>query len=247
MSPLTGAGECQKGIAHRRRTEPLVPGQAVAAVAGRFRARGVAADIGPSLFFGHGHADGRAFFLRRRDETAVIGLRRHPRPPGLRDPGSFRKRRQACIGHGHRAGHTRVGLCHQDHHGAVQDMAGGLAGPRATGNSAVQAKRHQAMISRVKVDFVQAPAMTVEGLQARGVFVGLPRPFTRVLRTAPNAEPGQPGTMQGASGGGHRILQRTVGPEQVDVAQGRRLVGYRVGGKLLFRLPMLHRRSAPIS
>ena len=122
-----GTGERQKSVAHGRRTEPLVPEQDIAAVSRPLCPRSIAAYVGTTLLFGHGHADGDTVFLRRRNEARIVSLRGQPRPPGLGNIRRRPQRRHARVGHEHGAGHTCFRLCHQDHHCAMQDVAGSAA------------------------------------------------------------------------------------------------------------------------
>ena len=102
--PALGLGEHEEHVAHRRRAEPLVPGQGVLAV-GRERLgpRGVGADVRAALLLGHAHA-GQAARLRGGLAQASV-VRRGPQPglPLCCDGRVGAQCRDRCVGHRDRA------------------------------------------------------------------------------------------------------------------------------------------------
>ena len=112
--PLVGLGEHQEEVAHRRRAEPLVPGDLILAPVARraegARDGGVRAHVGAALFLGHRHPADRAALLARRARGGVVGRRRHERLPLGGELGAGAQGRHDGEGHRHRAGDAGLGL-----------------------------------------------------------------------------------------------------------------------------------------
>ena len=75
---VIGLRQHQKGVAHRRRHEPFVAGDAVG-VAVALRARHVGAHVGAALLLGHAHAERHAALCRPRRKARIVGARREDR------------------------------------------------------------------------------------------------------------------------------------------------------------------------
>ena len=87
VSPAGRLRQRQEGVRHRRRAEPLVPGQPPALAVG-LGAGGVGAHVRAALLLGHRHADRRARLLRRPAAPPDRSGRRGPaapRPPSRPD------------------------------------------------------------------------------------------------------------------------------------------------------------------
>jgi hypothetical protein len=71
-----GLSENEKGVAHRRRHEPLVAGDRVlgagAAAIGGYRHRAVGAHVRAALLLGHAHSAKRSGLVGRRAQLAVV-------------------------------------------------------------------------------------------------------------------------------------------------------------------------------
>ena len=83
---FVGLRQHQEGVAHRRRHEPFMPGDAIG-VAVALRARHVGAHVGAALLLGHAHAERHAALGRPRREGRIVGARaRSPASPSPADP-----------------------------------------------------------------------------------------------------------------------------------------------------------------
>ena len=217
-----------------------MPGQEVTAVACRLRAGGIAAHIGTALLFGHRHSNGQPVLFSRGNGTGVIFLRSHARLPKLRQFRSRSQRRDTRVSHGHWAGYTGIRLGHQKHHRPVKDVTGGFAAPCAPGNPVRQAQGHQVMVGGMELDFVQALAVAIKGLQARRIRVRLVRPFAGLHGAASLAEFRKAGMVCSAATGFHSIAQCRVRSISIDIGERRRLIGHYMGCKLRHGLSIPH-------
>ncbi len=116
----------QKGIAHRRRTEPLVPHQFVslARTAGtdRISLGGVGTNVGATLFLGHGHANGDPGLMDHADVARVVFGGKNFRQPLSGQIRLQTQCRHAGERHGQRAATAGFGLAVQIGHGRAGNM-----------------------------------------------------------------------------------------------------------------------------
>ena len=155
---LLGLGQHQEGVAHRRRHEPFVAGDAIGIPVG-FGPRHVGAHVGAALLLGHPHAERHAALGPPRGEGRVVGACSHHRHHLGQEIRLLGQRRHGGPRHGDRAempgldlrGH--VEFCRAYHLGRA---AGRVAGrvPGRIMHAGMGAARHQLMIGRVKLDFV---------------------------------------------------------------------------------------------
>ena len=176
-------GQHEEDVAHRRRGEPLVAGEAVAAVAVRRGLRGAGADVGAALLLGHRHARGDAGLGGGHLELGVVLAAGEQR---LVDGGQFgvvAQRRHDGVGHRDRADMAGLGRPHRGLGGADDVRAGAVVCPRRGMQAVADRDLHQLVVGRVVLDFVDAVAVAVVGAQDRLVAVGELAPALR-LRAA---------------------------------------------------------------
>ena len=136
--PPVGLGEDEERVAHRRREEPLVPGDLVLAARPAAVQRpgggGVGAHVGAALLLGHAHPAQRPLLVRRGDEPlAVVGQRQEARLPLGRQLGLRSQRRDHRVGHRDRAAHPRLDLAEEHEQRAARDVGARLrVAPRQT-------------------------------------------------------------------------------------------------------------------
>ena len=222
---FVGLRQHQERIAHRRRHEPFMPGDAIGlAVAGR--ARDVAAHVGAALLLGHAHAQGHAALGRPRCERWIVGAcadHRHGLGQQIRLRRQCRDRR---AGHGDRTEMTGLDpCCHVEFCGAHHfgGTAGRLAlrGPGRIVHAGMGTARHQLVIGRMKLDLVAPVAARIEGPQFRRILIGGAAPRRHLRRTPVLAEFGQFLLGRCPAIGGNRLRQRLVDRKQVDVLKRR--------------------------
>ena len=102
--------------------------------------------------------------------------------------GWWRSAAKARIGHRHRTTHAGFGLRHEEFESAVQNMAGLDAAPRRRCDAAIEAQRHQRMIGRMELYFVETPSIAVEILELRHIAVRLHGPFGDFCGTGAGTE-----------------------------------------------------------
>ena len=225
--PALDVREDEEGIAHRRRAEPLVPGDLVGrartARADGARPRRVGAHVGATLLLRHRHATERAHLLRRRDRTWIVRRRREARLPLGRDFRRGTQRRHCGVRHRDRAPVSRLDL--RQHVG--ERRAGGMrAGLRLAPRQRVELVRdgepHELVPGRVKLDLVDAVPVPVVRAQDGGIRVGEPAPRER-LAAGDLAEASHAfvGPRRLAT---DRLDEDTVAREEVVALERRRLI-----------------------
>ena len=192
---LVGLRQHQEGVAHRRRHEPFMPGDAIG-IAVALGARHVGAHVGAALLLGHAHAERHAALGPPRREARIVGTRRDHRHHLRQQIRLFGERRDRCARHGDRA--EMAGL---DLRGDIEfrgahhfRSAAGRFAVRVPGrivHAGMRRMRHQLVIGRVKLDFVAAVAAGIEGPQFRRILIGEPAPRRHRGRTPMLAEFGQ--------------------------------------------------------
>ena len=168
-----GLREHQPRVAHRRREEPLVADQLVAAVGLAQRLGRVRAHVGAALLLGHAHADRAAGLLGGRHAARVVRERADARQPRLGERRRLAQRRHDRVRHRQRAAGPAVGLVvHEEQRGPRDVGARALGMPPCVGVHAVlHPERHQAVVGGMELDLVEAPADPIERLQAWPVLV----------------------------------------------------------------------------
>ncbi len=228
--PARRIGQRQKGVAHRRRAEPLMPGQGIQAVpADRLGAGGVGAHVRAALLLGHGHAHGHARLLARRAHRPVIAAGQHAFDPRLAHRRIGLKRCDRGVGHGHGATGPRIRLSGQKQDSRVQQMPIRRPVPGAGGQPRPQPQIHQLVIGRMKRHLVDPAAIAVVGVQHRRDAIGLHAPVDHLGRSAATAQIAQPLDMPASAPMAHRVMQSPVAREEVDVLQRRNLIGHLMG------------------
>ncbi|MNP07231.1 hypothetical protein D3C76_992490 [compost metagenome] len=172
-----GLGQGQKGIAHRRRAEPLVPNQFVglarASGADRISAGGVGAYIGAALLLGHGHAQGDPGLVAVADVTRVVLAGEDFRQPVFGQFGLQPQRWHGSEGHGQRAAGTGLGLAVQVGHRSPRHMGAWAGfGPWQRRQAVLDGGAHQFVVGRVELDQVDAMAVAVVAAELRLVRIG---------------------------------------------------------------------------
>jgi hypothetical protein len=187
--PAGSLGKHQEHVAHRRRGEPLVTGQPVAAVAGRLGAGGVRADVRAALLLGHRHAGQQAALGQRGPQAEVVRTRPQQRLVRRGEGRLVPQRRHDRVRHRDRAAVAGLGGAPHVEAGRAGDVR---AGPRGTPRRGVQAvlhgDRHQRMPGGMELDLVDAVAEPVVGAQPRRVLVGQPAPVLRLRRAGQDTE-----------------------------------------------------------
>ncbi len=236
-----GLRQHQEGVAHRRRHEPFVPGDAIGAAAIRFSARHVGAHVGAALLLGHPHAHGHAALGRPWRKTRIIGAGAEHRHDLLQQPGIGGERANRRPRHGDRAQVPGLDLGgHEEFRGP--DHLGAIAGQGALGRpgrivqAGMRAVRHQLMIGRMEFDLVAPKPLGIEQPQLRRVLIRDTAALRHRRRAPMTTEGGEIIARHRACGHLHRVHQRPVQREQVDVLERRRLVEDIVGGKRLRHL-----------
>ncbi len=176
--PTGRLGQHQERIAHWRRKEPLVTGEAIFAPgAGRTRgqcARGVGAHVRAALPLGHAHADECAALVGERREARVVLARQQQTQPLSEILGLLRKRGHRAVAHGGRALGAILDL-------GPQQVGGGAPrthphGAGAHGPVVCRAFRHQAahqlVPCRMKLHFIAARPEAIQRMQLRRMAVG---------------------------------------------------------------------------
>ncbi len=231
--PAGGLREHQVRIAHRRRHEPLVPGDAVAlapvVAAVTLGARAVAAHVRAALLLGHAHAERDRALVGQRQEARVVVARDDARQPGRGQRRVGAQRRRDRVGHRHRAQHRGLAFGEQHEAGGTLEVRAGAGGPRRAVQPVAQRRGHQRVVARVELDLVDAVAKAVVGMQLRWPRVGQPGVLEHRRRAALEAQRGQPGAVEAGQQVRERIAQRPVARPQVVVDERRRLVGDFVG------------------
>ncbi len=230
-----GLRQDQERVAHRRRAEPLVPGDLVLrarpAAVQRPGDGGVGAHVGAALLLGHRHPAQRARLVRRGDEPlAVVGERQEA---GLPLAGQLRllaNRGNHGVGHRDRAAHPGLDLRQEDELRRPGHVG---ARPRVAPRRRVQPLRdpqpQQLVPGRVELDLVDPVAEAVVSAQLRRVLVRLRAAADHVRAAADRAQ--LAGLVLGpvAALAAQRLDQHRVPLEDVVALQRRRLVGDLVG------------------
>ena len=234
-----GLRQDEEGVAHRRRAEPLVPGEAVR-VAGERATRGgdrpgrVGPHVGAALLLGHPHADGQPGLVGHRRQHRVVGARGEARHPARGHVGLGRERGRGGIRHRDRA--EVAGLDLRPHHEpggpAGVGAAVGGAGPGLGGQAVAHRDLHQAVVGRVELDLVDPLAGGGVGAQHRCDPVGLVGPLPHLGGAGERAqvvERGRPTRVGRGDPPVDGLGEGRVGAQQVEPAGGRDDVGDDVG------------------
>lgn len=192
---IVGLRQHQKGVAHRRRHEPFMPGDAIGAAVA-LRPGHVGANVGAALLLGHAHAERHAALGPPRRKRRIVGARSQYR----HHPGQQIRLLRQCRDRGarHRDRTEVPGLDlggHVEPGGAddFQRTTGGLAlrVPGRIMHAGVRRMRHQLVIGRMKLDLVATITSGIEGPKFRRVLVGDAAPLGHRGRTPMTAEIGQ--------------------------------------------------------
>jgi hypothetical protein len=186
-------GQHQESVRHRGRDEELVADQFVclpgAAASQRPGAGGIGAHVAAALLLGHRHADGEPALLFGRQAARVIFAIGNARQPFRGDVRLLFQGRHAGEGHHDRAAVAGFHLRLQVQHGRADHVRASTGfDPRQGVQLVVPGHRHQAMVSRVILHFVDAVAVAVVCAQPWRVLVGLAAPFDPFGRAARVAE-----------------------------------------------------------
>jgi hypothetical protein len=216
-------GEHKERVAHWRRHEPLVAGNLDVITFG-YRLGDVGAHVGAALALGHAHAERDALLHPPRQRPGVVVARLNFRQPFLEQSGLGPECADAGVRHGDGAKVAALGLGREvEAHGPADEWSLRLTAVVRRGVDAVaDALFHQRMIGRVKFDEVEAVALAVHRPELGRILVGDAAEVER-RRCAIVASAGRQclGVEAKARSG---IGKWPVGREQVDVAEGRRLI-----------------------
>ena len=232
--PVIGLRQHQERVAHRRRHEPFMPGDAIG-VAVALRARHVGADVGAALLLGHAHAQRHAALCPPWRKGRVVGARRDHRHRLRQQVRLRRQRRDRGARHGDRAEMTGLDLrCHIEFRGAHHfgSAAGRLA---LRGPGRIVDRRHArcAPSARDRPDETRprrAGCRAHRRSAALGVFSLARRPRSAIAaepQCCPNSDKFL--FRRCPAIGRDRVRQRPVEREQIDVFERRRLVEHFMG------------------
>jgi hypothetical protein len=182
----------EERVAHRRREEPLVPGDPVAASPEVF-ARGlgprrICAHVGATLLFGHAHAERDRTLVHEWHEALVIGRRGELRPPGRVDRSVVAQRRRHCVGHRYRAKDRRLELGEEHERRCALDVAAWRLAPRRAVQTVLQREPHQRVVTGMELDLIDTPSEAVVRAQRRRVRIGQPGVHLHLGRAGVAAE-----------------------------------------------------------
>ncbi len=175
-------GQDHEEVAHRGRREPLVAGDAVAAVGRPCRRRGVGADVRATLLLRHGHAGGQAPLGGRRPPARVVLGDRQQRLVLLRQVGGVAERGDDRVGHRDRAEVAGLGLAPEvEPGGTVQVRAWTPVLPRCRVQAVSDRRRHEVVPGGMELHLVDPVAVPVVRAELRRVLVGEPAQLLRAL------------------------------------------------------------------
>ena len=237
-----GLRQGQEPIRHRRRAEPLVPGQPPA-IARAFGPRGVGAHVRSALFFGHRHAHRRGVLFRQRPDRRVIAARGQFRPPLRKKPRIGPQRRHRGIGHRHRAADAGLDLGGQIDHRGMGGVTARRALPGNGGIAPLQPRRHQPVPGGVKRHLVQPPPAGIEQHRLGRVVVGIAASLAHLGAAQHGVIARQMRHIR--PGGGGMVAQRRVARPQVGIIARGRLVGHLMGRQVVTGRQLWHERLAP--
>ena len=193
--PAGRLGEHHEQVAHRRRGEPLVPGQQVAPSPPTPRrlhrdgAGGVRPDVRAALLLGHRHAREQAPLGLGRAQAEVVLRGREQRLEALGQAGRVPQRGHDGIGHRDRAAVPGLGRAPDVEARRPRHVRAGAGIPPRRGVQAVPHRhRHQLMPGRVELHLVDPVAEAVVRAQPRRVLVGLAAVLLRLRRAGQAAE-----------------------------------------------------------
>ncbi len=240
--PIRGLGQHEKRIAHRRRAEPLVPGQRVpAGLAGNgLGPCGVGPHVRAALLLRHAHAGDDPSLQVGALQAGLVCGRREQRLPDRGDVRVNPKRGDRSVRHHDRAQVTALDLTPDQQSRGPSELgqAGGVRGPRRPGQAVAHRGVHQAVPRRVELDLVDAPAVPVVRAQDRRVLVGQPPPVEGLGRPGDLPKSVQRALVDEALAVlSDCVPQRPVGRIQVEAVQGWRLVRHVVGRRHAQILP----------
>ena len=223
--PARGLREHQEDVAHRRRGEPLVAGQAVGAVAVGGCFGGAGAHVGAALLLGHRHARGDAGFGGGQLQLGVVFATGQQRLVHRRQFGVVAQRRHHGVGHRDRADVARLDRPHRRLGGADHVRARPLVGPRRGVQTVGDRRAHQLVVGGVVLHLVDAVSVLGRGCAGRAGCGRRARPSAglRGCRRSRRARSPRPGPTARPRGSGPR--SRTGGGRGVVVLQRRNLVG----------------------
>ena len=170
----------EEDVAHRRRREPLVAGEAVTAVAVRRGLRGACADVGAALLLGHRHARGDAHLGGGHLQLGVVLTAGEQRFVDRRQFGVVAQRRNDGVRHRDRADVAGLRRPHRGLGGPDDVRAGAVVCPRRGVQAVADRDLHQLVVRGVVLDLVDAVAVAVVGAQDRLVAVGELAPALRL-------------------------------------------------------------------
>ena len=144
------------------------------AAADRAGPRGIGADVGASLLFGHRHADEGALFLAAGMKRRVVDVRGDPRQPFVGELRLLPQRRHGGEGHRERAADAGLLLVEEEFEGCADDVRTGFRRtPRQRVRFVLDAERHQLVPGGMELDFVDPPAEAVVRAEDGREAVGL--------------------------------------------------------------------------
>ena len=205
------------------------------AVARRHRGRGVGAHVGAALLLGHAHAERDAVLLPPRNEARVIGARGDLADQPLQHRRLDRERPDAGARHGDRAHVAVLDLRHHEVARRARDLGGRAArDPSAVQVEACRPSRKLSAMKRVigrdEIRPRRGGSPWCRKSCSFGVFsLASARRIEHRGRAPAPPELRQRRRLPARTVGRHRIAQRPVAREQVDVLVGRGLVDDVVG------------------
>ena len=227
-------GQHEKRVAHRRRDEELVADEFVSLAraldADGNRPRRVGAHVRAALLLGHRHADRHALLLIGGNIARIVDARLDLRQP-LRGEVSLQfETGRRGEGHGDRAAVAGLDFgVHVGARGSRHMRAFARIGPRRRMKAVLDRGFHQGVIGRMEADEIDAPPVSIVGVELGRVLVRQ-RPQLQKFRR-PGAGPEGSERIAGPARAFalNRLLQRRVGIEEVGVDEFDRLVEDLVG------------------
>ena len=232
--PARRLGQYEKRVAHRRRDEELVADQFVSLArsldAGGNRPRRIGAHVRAALLLGHRHADRHALLLIGGNVARIVDARLDLRQPLRRQvPLQFETRRRR-EGHGDRAAMARLDFgLHVGARGARHMRAFARIGPGRRMKPVLDRGFHQRVIGRMEADEIDAPPVSIVGVELGRVLVRQRPQLQKLGRPGAGPEGSQRIAGPARAFALNRLLQRGVGIVEVGVDEFDGLVDDLVG------------------
>ena len=190
--PLFLLRQHQKRIRHRRRHEPFVAAQPVAAVPGRHGGAGIGAHIRAALLLGHTHAERKPGFFEGRGMRGIVFARCRQRRPFAEKVRRADQGRQRRIRHRDGAQMPRLQLRHEIVAGRANLVPPALFGLTVFPHARMQAQGdrapHQRMVGRMEFHLIEPVAALVVCFELRRLSICNARQIERFCRPHESAQ-----------------------------------------------------------